>query len=215
VFYLFRANWLTSELFFGKDVFSQMYTVGLFVLASSLLFVVSTNPVHGVLTLVLVGLGLSSYLLGQGLEFISFVVILVYVGAVTVLFIFVVMMVNLRATQYSYVLVDTPYLWAILAVTLLVPTLSFYRESQVSVLVNTRLSLGLTGNLAEVGSLIYGTDRVEATLYVAGVLFVAMVAAICLSFVESQNYRTQEYYTQIRRNNALFGFVHQPKRLVS
>lgn len=202
--------------FFGRYPRNDfMYTIGLFVLVSGLLFVVSTNPVHGVLTLVLVGLGLSSYLLGQGLEFTSFVVVLVYVGAVTVLFIFVVMMVNLRATQYSYILVDTPCLWAFLTLTLVVPTLSFYQKGSVFVLIDTVSYLELQGNLFEVGNTIYGTDRVEATLYVAGVLFVAMIAAICLSFVESQNYRTQEYYTQIRRNSALFGFVHRPQRLIS
>jgi len=187
-----------------------MYTVALLVLASSLLFVVLSNPVHSVLTLVLVGLGLSSYLLGQGLELVSFVVVLVYIGAVTVLFIFVVMMVNLRATQYSYILVDAPYIWSALTLSTVLPALFFQQCQSLFFLLEHDFSLCSLTNLKEVGSYIYGADRVELTLYVAGVLFVAMIAAICLSFVESQNYRTQEYYTQIRRNNALFGFSYRP-----
>jgi len=183
-----------------------MYTVTLLIAMAILVFVGSTNPVHGVLTLVLVGLGFASYLLGSGLEFTAFIVVLVYVGAVTVLFIFVVMMVNLRATQYSYVLSDTPYLWITFVATLLATTI--IPDTSVYVLSSgyTDITIGVTSNLTEVGSLLYGTDRMITLLYVAGVLFVAMIAAICLSFVESQNYRTQEYYTQIRRNNALFGF---------
>jgi NADH-quinone oxidoreductase subunit J len=180
-----------------------MYTIALIASFSALLFATSVNPVHGVLTLVLVGLSLASYLLGQGLEFVAFIVVLVYVGAVTVLFIFVVMMVNLRATQCSYIMGDTPFFWLLLSPILIIPTF----ENVGAITINDlTLSVNVKGNLVEVGSLLYGSDRVENVLYVAGVLFVAMIAAICLSFVESQNYRTQEYYTQIRRNNALFGF---------
>jgi hypothetical protein len=51
---------------------------------------------------------------------------------------------------------------------------------------------------------------VVVTTVAAGVLFVAMVAAICLSLVSAENYRTQEFYTQIRRNNSLFGFARVP-----
>jgi len=110
------------------------------------------------------------------------------------------------ATQYSYVLSDTPYIWVTFVAILLVPTAAPDTGVYVLSSGHTDSAIGVTGNLTEVGSLLYGTDRMVTLLYVAGVLFVAMIAAICLSFVESQNYRTQEYYTQIRRNNALFGF---------
>lgn len=51
---------------------------------------------------------------------------------------------------------------------------------------------------------LYGTERVVGVLTVGLVLFVAMVSAICLSLVTGENYRTQEFYSQIRKPNAVF-----------
>jgi len=63
---------------------------------------------------------------------------------------------------------------------------------------------GAALNLGTLGWSLYGTERVTAVLLVGATLFVAMVAAICLSLVGGENYRTQEYYSQIRKSNAVF-----------
>ena len=179
-----------------------MYTLLLGVTLVSLVFAWSHNPVHGVLTLVGVGLGFAGGLLTHGMEFTAFIVVLVYVGAVTILFIFVVMMVNLRATLHSFVLVEAPAVWLALGVGLLLPWAAPTRSAVAAPVASLDPPLHLVG----VGNLLWGTDLVVVTTVVAGVLFVAMVAAICLSLVSAENYRTQEFYTQIRRNNSLFGF---------
>jgi len=163
-----------------------------------LIFLWGSNPVHGVLTLVVVGLGFASLLLGEGLEFSALIVVLVYVGAVTVLFIFVVMMVNLRSTPSSYVTAESYLLWGVLAVA----AATLPGTSPVGTPVGTP-GEGYT-NLNTLGFLLYGTERVYGVFLVGGVLFVAMVAAICLSLVSGENYRTQEFYTQIRRPNGVF-----------
>lgn len=180
-----------------------MYTVALLILASSLLFLWSHNPVHGVLTLVGTGLGFAAYLLNAGLEFTAFIVVLVYVGAVTVLFIFVVMMVNLRATSNSFVLVESIPVWLLLVFGL---GLTSRWDFDLFRLAGPTVDVGNQTNLLDLGGLIWGTERVVLIFFVAAVLFIAMVAAICLSLVSSENYRTQDFYTQIRRTNALFGF---------
>ena len=168
------------------------------VVGVSLVFLWGSNPVHGVLTLVVVGLGFASLLLGEGLEFSALIVVLVYVGAVTVLFIFVVMMVNLRSTPSSYVTAEGYLLWvALAAVTLILP-------GGVRNLTPVGTPVGGYHNLNTLGFLLYGTERTYGVFLVGGVLFVAMVAAICLSLVAGENYRTQEYYTQIRRPNGVF-----------
>lgn len=174
-----------------------MYTLLFGVFAAAALFGWSSNPVHGVLTLVGVGLGAAGGLLTHGMEFTAFVVVLVYVGAVTILFIFVVMMVNLRATLYAYTLVEAPVVWVVLA-GWLTPVVGATR------VVSPR---DHPDSLTAMGTLLWGSDLVVVTTVAAGVLFVAMVAAICLSLVTAENYRTQEFYTQIRRNNSLFGFT--------
>lgn len=155
------------------------------------------------LTLVVVGLALAGLLLREALEFPALLIVLVYVGAVTVLFIFVVMMVNLRATPVSYLTAESYTVWGLLSFTLLG---SFANLTGVAanpvVLAVPHLEAHL--NLATLGFLLYGTERVYAVFLVGLVLFVAMIAAICLSLVGGENYRTQEFYSQIRRSNAVF-----------
>jgi len=192
-----------------------MFFLSLLIGVSSVVFVAGVNPVHGVLTLVVVGLSFAGVLLGEALEFPALIVVLVYVGAVTVLFIFVVMMVNLRGSPTSYVTAESTLLWVLLAgalaATTVVPTGG-------ELLPVRGVPLEQTSNLAQLGFLLYGTERVYGVFLVGGVLFVAMVAAICLSLVGGENYRTQEFYTQIRRPNAVFtltaGVLVVPTELV-
>ena len=176
------------------------------ILGTCFFFVWSSNPVHGVLTLVVVGLGFAGVLLGVGLEFSALIVVLVYVGAVTVLFIFVVIMVNLRATPASYLTAESYWVWAALAGTALATT------TNGGPTVGYPLAVGAGElNLTTLGFLLYGTERLYAVFLVGLTLFIAMVAAICLSLVGGENYRTQEFYSQIRRSNAVFNFT-PPRR---
>lgn len=162
-------------------------------------FLWSTNPVHGVLSLVALGLGFSAVLLGQGLEFPALIVVLVYVGAVTVLFVFVVMMVNLRATPASYVTAESHVVWFALAGVILVGSGGSHDWY-----FSNGIHLHRGSNLETLGWYLYGTERIFGVLTVGLVLFVAMVSAICLSLVTGENYRTQEFYSQIRKPNAVF-----------
>ena len=169
------------------------------VLLTCLFFVWSTNPVHGVLSLVALGLGFAAVLLGRGLEFPALIVVVVYVGAVTVLFVFVVMMVNLRATPASYVTAESVGLWAVAAAAALAGS---PRDGVLARSAGLVLHRGT--NLETLGCHLYGTERLFGVLTVGLILFVAMVSAICLSLVTGENYRTQEFYSQIRKPNAVF-----------
>ena len=72
------------------------YLFGAITLAGALLMVTARNPLHGVLWLVVAFLGLSGLFGGMGADFLAAVQILVYAGAILVLFLFVVMLLNLR-----------------------------------------------------------------------------------------------------------------------
>ena len=72
------------------------YLFGALTLAGSLLMVTARNPLHGVLWLVVAFLGLSGLFGGLGADFLAAVQILVYAGAILVLFLFVLMLLNLR-----------------------------------------------------------------------------------------------------------------------
>lgn len=170
------------------------------VVVTCLFFLWSANPVHGVLSLVGVGLGLAAGLLAAGLEFSALIVVLVYVGAVTVLFVFVVMMVNLRASPASYLTAEGVAVWVTLVAVTAVGTTG---ATPVAVaVVGVPLHQGL--NLPTLGAFLYGTTGVTYVAVVGLILFVAMLSAICLSLVAGESYRTQEFYSQIRKPNAVF-----------
>ena len=176
-----------------------MFGLGFLACCAAGVFLWGANPVHGVLSLVVVGLALAGGLLRGGLEFPALLVVLVYVGAVTVLFVFVVMMVNLRGSPASYVTPEGVALVAALGGTLWV-----VHPADPAGPAPAGLPAGRAANLTALGGLLYGSERAWGVALVGGVLFVAMVAAICLSLAADENYRSQEFYTQIRRPNAVF-----------
>ncbi len=65
----------------------------------SLLIIVSRNPIHSILYLILVFCCVSFIFLLLGVEFISIIFLIVYVGAIAVLFLFVVMMLNIKILE--------------------------------------------------------------------------------------------------------------------
>jgi NADH-quinone oxidoreductase subunit J len=188
------------------SIFLEKTILVTLVIVTCFFFIWSANPVHGVLTLVVAGLALAGLLLREALEFPALLIVLVYVGAVTVLFIFVVMMVNLRATPVSYLTAESYLVWALLSFVLLFGGTEFNSIiiPPVATLLTSLPHLEAHLNLSTLGFLLYGTERVYAVFLVGLVLFVAMIAAICLSLVGGENYRTQEFYSQIRRSNAVF-----------
>ena len=66
---------------------------------ASILVIISKNPIVSVLFLIGLFLGLSCYLLMLGLNFIGLSYILVYVGAVSILFLFILMLINVRVSE--------------------------------------------------------------------------------------------------------------------
>nr|YP_010199543.1 NADH dehydrogenase subunit 6 [Crassiphycus birdiae]YP_010199643.1 NADH dehydrogenase subunit 6 [Crassiphycus corneus]UAD89401.1 NADH dehydrogenase subunit 6 [Crassiphycus birdiae]UAD89551.1 NADH dehydrogenase subunit 6 [Crassiphycus corneus] len=80
------------------DIF-LFITFSVFALLSSIMVISLSNAVHSVLFLILVFCNIASLLLLFGAEFLSFMLLIVYVGAIAVLFLFVVMMLNIKKTS--------------------------------------------------------------------------------------------------------------------
>jgi len=68
-------------------------------LISAILVIVSNNPIHGVLALILLFLNSSILLLTYEVNFLALIIIIIYLGAVTILFLFTLMMLNLQIYQ--------------------------------------------------------------------------------------------------------------------
>lgn len=78
-----------------------LYIVSIFSIISSIVVLISNNPVLSTLALILVFFFVSFFLLLIGLDFIAFAFLIIYIGAIAVLFLFVVMMLRITTVQYK------------------------------------------------------------------------------------------------------------------
>ena len=81
--------------------FILFYIFSSLALVSSIMVISLANAVHSVLFLILVFCNVAALLLLSGAEFLAFMLLIVYVGAIAVLFLFVVMMLNVRSGTYK------------------------------------------------------------------------------------------------------------------
>ena len=172
------------------------YAFGLILLVSALCVITARNPVHAALFLVLAFFTASAIWLLLRAEFLAITLVLVYVGAVMVLFLFVVMMldINLERMREGF--------WRNLPVALVVGGLMAFE--MISVLayrvygmpppIERPLSYS---NTKQLGRLIY-TDYVYAFEIAAVVLLVAIIAAIALTLRRRKDSRAQDPSVQVR-----------------
>jgi len=157
-------------------------------LALVLLLTFGSNPIYSILTLISSSLVLGLLLLSYGLQFVSFLIVLIYIGAVSVLFLFVVMMINFRLTVGQLPVTETFVFWGLTAVNL---ASLFTGDYQV-----VGYPRGELTNFESLGSMLYQTSEIYLLAVVGLILFVAMIGAISLTYIASENYRTQHVPTQ-------------------
>ena len=157
-----------------------MLTLAGVTLGASFFMVWTAHPVYMVVSLVLVSLGLGALTVGVGAQFVGLVVVLVYVGAVNVLFLFVIMMINLRIQRVTY-LVEHSW-WAALAVGAVLVT----HLGGTEVTLPEGYHPGSPSRLATLGGYMFSTGAVLPDLVVGLALLVAMLAAICLTMVSGE-----------------------------
>jgi NADH-quinone oxidoreductase subunit J len=173
------------------------YAFGGVLLLSGLLVVTARNPVHGVLFLVLAFFTAAAIWLLLRAEFLAIVLVVVYVGAVMVLFLFVVMMldINLERVRQGF--------WRNLPLALLVGGIMVAEMSAVLV----RGYFGHAGkpgavpagysNTKELGRILY-TDYAYAFEIAAVILLVAIIAAIALTLRRRKDSRSQDPSEQVK-----------------
>ena len=87
-----------SNIFYGFEAIF-LYVISLISVLSGILIVITKNPVVSVLYLILLFANISCYLIFIGLNFIGLSYLLVYVGAVSILFLFILMLINIRVSE--------------------------------------------------------------------------------------------------------------------
>jgi len=188
-------------------------------IASGIMVISSRNPMHSVLFLVLVFCNVAGLLILLEIEFLAMLFLIVYVGAIAVLFLFVVMMLNIRVTELNEsVLRYLPiggiilfiFFFEILSVVNgdLVPFFSsqfFLFESENFILNQNLNTIFWTNqiypitNIEALGNVIY-TYYVVSFMGASLVLLVAMIGAILLTMRKRTNVRKQEIFDQVYGN---------------
>lgn len=172
--------------------------------ASAVMVIVSRNPVHSVLFLILAFFNAAGLFVLLGAEFLAMILVVVYVGAVAVLFLFVVMMLDINFVELRQGFLTYLPVGGLVGFILLVELMMVVGGWQVSGMAGglsmapaPELATGTT-NTHALGRLIY-TDYIYLFQASGLVLLVAMIGAIVLTLRERVGVRKQVVADQIAR----------------
>ena len=167
--------------------------------------IVSRNTVYSVFFLILVFVSVSILFIMIGAEFLGMIMLIVYVGAVAVLFLFVVMMLNVtekkeikfkRSGLINNISVGS-IIGAIIFLELLVVIGGWKYKGDFLPLSSINFNNELT-NTHALGNILY-TDYIHLFQISGMILLVAMIGAITLTFSRRENIKRQSYFSQIER----------------
>jgi NADH-quinone oxidoreductase subunit J len=175
------------------------YLFAVLTVLSALAVIFARNPVHSVLWLILAFFNSAGLMLLVGAEFIAMLVVIVYVGAVAVLFLFVVMMLDIDfASLRSGFNRNLPF-GIIIALVLLIEIIFAVSAWQAGPALSSReIPAAATPNIVALGQLLY--SRYLFAFELAGlILLVAMVGAIVLTHRKRGDLRTPRASRQVAR----------------
>ncbi|SKB56546.1 NADH-quinone oxidoreductase subunit J [Sphingopyxis flava] len=177
------------------------YLFAFLVIASAAMVVFARNPVHSVMWLILAFFNAAGLMLLAGAEFIAMLLVIVYVGAVAVLFLFVVMMLDIDFAELRAGFVRYLPLGALVAIILaaeLVFALGAWSAGGIDLAARAAPAVADKSNIQQIGELLY--TRYIFLFEAAGiVLLVAMIGAIALTHRQRGGTRSQKIAAQNRR----------------
>jgi len=172
---------------------------------AAIMVTVSRNTVYSVFFLILVFISISILFIMIGAEFLGMIMLIVYVGAVAVLFLFVVMMLNIteqltkrpsRKGLVNNISVGS-IVGVIIFLELLVVVGGWKYKGTFVPLSTINLNLDMS-NTHALGNILY-TDYIHLFQISGMILLVAMIGAITLTFSKRENIKRQSYFNQIQR----------------
>ena len=172
---------------------------------AAIMVTVSRNTVYSVFFLILVFISISILFIMIGAEFLGMIMLIVYVGAVAVLFLFVVMMLNIteqltkrpsRKGLINNISVGS-IVGVIIFLELLVVVGGWKYKGTFVPLSTINLNLDIS-NTHALGNILY-TDYIHLFQISGMILLIAMIGAITLTFSKRENIKRQSYFDQIQR----------------
>ena len=184
------------------------YVFSIIAIISAIMVTVSKNTVHSVFFLILDFISISCLFIMIGAEFLGMIMLIVYVGAVAVLFLFVVMMLNV-AQQTNQCLLSVGSSGHI-PVGLIISALIFFEliiviggwKYKPDLFISNKSDI-LTGvsNTHSLGQILY-TDYIHVFQLSGMILLIAMIGAIVLTFRKREGVKIQSYLKQISRERS-------------
>ena len=184
------------------------YVFSIIAIISAIMVTVSKNTVHSVFFLILDFISISCLFIMIGAEFLGMIMLIVYVGAVAVLFLFVVMMLNVAQQKNQWF--NSESTSGHIPVGLIISTVIFFEliivvggwkyKPELSV-PNTTLVSNEISNTHSLGQVLY-TDYIHIFQISGMILLIAMIGAIVLTFRRREGLKTQSYLKQISRERS-------------
>ena len=184
------------------------YTFSIIAIISAIMVTASKNTVHSVFFLILDFISISCLFIMIGAEFLGMIMLIVYVGAVAVLFLFVVMMLNVAQQKNQWFASEESSKH--IPVGLIISTLIFVEliiviggwkyKPDIFDLNNSMINFSLS-NTHSLGQVLY-TDYIHVFQISGMILLVAMIGAIVLTFRKRSGVKTQSYLKQISRERS-------------
>ena len=185
------------------------YLFSLIAIVSAVMVTASKNTVHSVFFLILDFISISCLFIMVGAEFLGMIMLIVYVGAVAVLFLFVVMMLNV-AQQTNQWLLSEGRSSGHIPIGLIISALIFFEliiviggwkyKPDIFTSENSSISSEIS-NTHSLGQILY-TDYIHIFQISGMILLIAMIGAIVLTFRQREGVKKQSYIKQISRERA-------------
>ena len=183
------------------------YVFSIIAVVSAIMVTVSKNTVHSVFFLILDFISISCLFIMIGAEFLGMIMLIVYVGAVAVLFLFVVMMLNVAQQKNQWFISEEDS--GHIPIGLLISAIIFFELIiviggwkykpdlfEVNNLINNEIS-----NTHSLGQVLY-TDYIHIFQISGMILLIAMIGAIVLTFRQREGVKKQSYLKQISRERS-------------
>jgi len=182
------------------------YFFSLIAIFSSLMVIVSRSTVNSVFFLILDFISVGCLFIMIGAEFLGMIILIVYVGAVAVLFLFVVMMLNVAIQKQSWFIgkksthIQPGLIVSLLIFLELLVVVGGWKYKD-GLMISSTLSLSSVSNTHQLGSVMY-TDYILYFQLAGIILLLSMIGAILLTFRRREGVKKQRYFKQISRESS-------------
>jgi NADH-quinone oxidoreductase subunit J len=164
---------------------------------SSIAVISSRNPVHSVFFLILAFVNSAGIFVLAGAEFLAMILLIVYVGAVAVLFLFVVMMLNIGVEEIKTQAKKYMFSGILVAIILLLELVFSFSNLDI-IYQKSNNAVNEASNTHEIGKILY-TDYFLPFQIAGCILLVAMLGAIILTLRQREGVLRQDISEQVTR----------------